>query len=192
MRKIAECCALVACLAASTTSIAAVPAQYVIDPSHSTVQFAVTHIGVSHVIGRFNEISGSFAYDPSRIAAGSAQIVLKAASIDTALARRDDLLRGKQGFKAAEFPEIRFDSTAIAGNAEKFALSGKLSLLGVTRPVTFQVRKIGAGPDPWGGYRAGFEATAVLRRSDFGMTSLVPAVSDNVAVTVEIEGQRRP
>jgi polyisoprenoid-binding protein YceI len=192
MRKIVECCAVVVAWAASTTSVAAVPAQYIIDPSHSTVQFAVTHIGVSRVFGRFNEISGNFAYDPARVAAGSAQIVLKVASIDTALARRDDLLRGKQGFKVAEFPEIRFVATAISGSAERFALSGSLSLLGVSRPVTFQVRRIGAGPDPWGGYRAGFEATTMLRRSDFGMTSLAGAIGDDVAVTVEIEGQRRP
>lgn len=185
------CIALLA-LSTFAATAASAPVHYTIDSSHSTVQFVVAHLGVSRVVGRFNEISGDFTCDVAKMPASSVRINLKSASIDTALAQRDADLRSSDFFRVAEYPEIRFTSASVTGTPEKFALAGMMRLLGVSRPVTFQVSKIGESRDPWGGYRAGFEATTTLKRSDFGMRYMLGPIGDDITVTVDIEGIRQP
>jgi polyisoprenoid-binding protein YceI len=171
---------------------AAAPVNYQIDAAHSSVQFAVTHLGLARIVGRFHQLQGSFGYDAAHIENSSARITVQAGSIDTGHDERDQHLRSDEFFDATRFPAIRFESKSVSGNGSGFVLSGDLTLLGVIRPVTFQVNKIGEGRDPWGGRRAGFEATTTLKRSDFGMRYMLGPVGDAVTVTVDIEGIREP
>jgi polyisoprenoid-binding protein YceI len=182
--------ALLALGLAPNLSIAA-PVAYEIDPTHSAVQFAVTHLGIARITGRFERLQGEFAYDATRLERCTAHLIVATNSIDTADDERDAKLRSSDFFAVAQFPQIRFDSSSVAGTGDEFTLTGELELLGVSHPVTFQVRKTGESRDPWGGYRAGFAATATIKRSDFGMRYMLGAVGDEVAITVDIEGIRK-
>lgn len=191
MKQLYLTCAL-AWLALSPGSADAAPVHYRIDPTHSSVQFVVGHLGFARINGRFDQLQGEFSYDPAHVDKSSARMTVQAGSVDTGHGERDATLRGSDFFDAAHFPTIRFESKTIRGNDAEFTLSGELTLLGVTRPVSFQVRKTGEGRDPWGGYRSGFEATTTLKRSDFGMRYLLASVGDEITVTIDIEGIRQP
>ena len=86
-----------------------------------------------------------------------------------------------------QFPTLTFKSTKFEGDT----LTGDLTIHGVTKPVSFEVKKIGEGKDPWGGYRAGFEAKTVIQRSDFGVTYFIPGVTDTTEIEVYVEGIRQ-
>ena len=159
-------------------------AEYKIDPGHSFINFRTKHLGFSWLVGRFNRFEGTMNYDPS--AGPDAQnisLTIDAASLDTNHAERDKHLRNRDFFNVGEHPTITFKSTAYSGDKNGGALTGDLTLLGVTKSISFAVRLVGEGEDPWGGYRAGFEGAYTLVRKDFGMNyKLGPA-----ARTVEIE-----
>ena len=170
----------------------AAPVHYRIDATHSSVQFAVSHLAFARITGRFDQLQGEFSYDPAHVEKSSARMTVQAESVDTGHGERDTKLRSDDFFDAAHFPAIRFESKSIRGKVDDFTLTGELTLLGVTRPVSFQVHKSGEGRDPWGGYRSGFEATTTLKRSDFGMRYLLGSVGDEITVTIDIEGIREP
>lgn len=172
-----------ALLLASSVSMAA---DYKIDPAHSGVIFKVGHLGVSTTPGRFNEFEGNFSLaDDGK--SGSATLTIKADSVDTNHEARDKHLRSPDFLDVKQFPSLTFNSTKFDGKT----LSGDLTLHGVTKPVSFDVNKIGEGKDPWGGYRAGFEAKTVIQRSDFGITYFIPGVTDRTEIEVYVEGIRQ-
>jgi polyisoprenoid-binding protein YceI len=162
---------------------AAAPAQtgaYTIDPAHSFVQFGISHLGYSHLVGRFDKVSGTFTVSPN---GNTVEGVVPVSSIDTNHAQRDKDLLAPQFFDVAKFPTMSFSGKQVGNN-----LIGRLTLHGVTRPVTFHLHAIGAGKDPWGGYRSGYEATTVLKRSDYGMATMLGPIGNEVDVRLNIEG----
>ncbi|TPE54650.1 hypothetical protein FJM67_03200 [Maribrevibacterium harenarium] len=172
-------------LAALTlASSVAFAADYQVDAAHSAVTFEIGHLGVSTTAGRFNEFDGKFTYNEN---SGSVEFTVATASVDTNHEARDKHLRSPDFLDVKQFPTLTFKSSSFDG--EK--LVGDLTLHGVTKQVTFDVEKIGEGNDPWGGYRAGFEANATINRSDFGITYFIPGVSDATEITVFIEGIRQ-
>ncbi|GAB3476926.1 YceI family protein [Marinomonas epiphytica] len=154
-------------------------ADYKVDPGHSFVNFKIGHLGVSNTVGSFNEFEGDFNY-----AEGTAKFVIQAASVDTNHEARDKHLRSPDFLDVKQFPTLSFTSTKF----EESSLTGDLTIHGVTKPVTFTVTKVGEGKDPWGGYRAGFEASATIQRSDFGITYFIPGVSDKTKIDIFVEG----
>ncbi|ADZ92515.1 YceI family protein [Marinomonas mediterranea] len=164
---------------------AANAADYTIDPGHSFVTFEIGHLGVSKTVGRFNDITGEFTYEGEK--SGSAELTIQSASVDTNHEARDKHLRSPDFLDVKQFPTITFKSTSFNGNE----LEGELTIHGVTKTVEFDVEKIGEGKDPWGGYRAGFEAKATIKRSDFGVTYFIPGVTDETELEVFIEGIRK-
>jgi len=167
-------------------------AEYVIDPAHSFIQFRTQHLGISWLAGRFNRFEGSMVYDPE--AGPDAQaisITINARSLDTNHAERDKHLRGAFFFNVEAYPTVTFVSTGFAGGPEGGKLTGDLTFLGVTKSIWFDVRLIGEGDDPWGGYRAGFEGTYVLKRRDFGMVYNLGPAAENVEIHMMIEAVRR-
>jgi len=179
-------------LGLSPALVEAAPVNYRIDAAHSSVQFVVSHLDFGRIAGRFDQLQGEFGYDPAHIEKSSARMTVQAGSVDTGHGGRDANLRSDDFFDVAHFPDIRFESKSIRGTASEFMLNGDLVMIGVSRPVSFQVRKTGEGRDPWGGYRSGFEATTVLKRSDFGMRYMLGSVGDEITVTIDIEGIRQP
>ncbi|MFD1384333.1 YceI family protein [Rhodanobacter aciditrophus] len=161
-------------------------ADYNVDPAHSAVTFEVGHLGVSTTAGRFNEFEGNFTINDDK-KSGSASFTIKADSVDTNHAARDKHLRSPDFLDVKQFPTLTFTSTSFNGEE----LTGDLTLHGVTKSVTFDVEMIGEGNDPWGGYRAGFEASTTIKRSDFGVSYFIPGVTDETEIEIFVEGIRQ-
>jgi polyisoprenoid-binding protein YceI len=169
------------------------PGTWTIDQVHSDVSFTVRHMMVSKVRGHFGTFSGEIVTgeEPS-VSSATAQIDL--ASVDTNNDDRDNHLRSADFLDVEHFPGLDYHSTGVrTGRGGTFLVDGELSLHGVTRPVTLEVEINGFGPDPFGGYRAGFSATTEIRRSDFGVDINMPmdgggvVVGDLIKINLEIE-----
>ena len=167
-------------------------ADYRIDAGHSFVQFKISHIGVSWVIGTFDTLSGSFTYDPDAGPEGqSISVEIETASVDTGHAERDKHLRSADFLNVDAFPTATFVSTGYEGDGEGGTLTGDLTLHGVTKPIAIAVKTVGEGKDPWGGYRAGFEGTVSLTRKDFGMGYNLGPAAESMDLFLFIEGIRQ-
>ena len=141
-----------------------------LDPAHSTVEFAVKHLMISTVRGRFADVKATVAADEGNPNEYVITAELATASIDTRAEQRDAHLRSPDFFDAEQFPTIAFRSTKIEKKGDEFRVVGDLTIRGVTRQVTLDVTEEGRGRDPWGGERAGFSATTKINRRDFGLT----------------------
>lgn len=166
-------------------------AEYKIDPSHSFVQFRTKHLGYSWLIGRFNDVEGSFSYDAAAAGSSAVNVTVKTSSLDSNHVKRDKHLRGEDFLDADKYPLATFTSTAYVGDADGGTISGELSLHGVTKAVEFAVKKIGEGKDPWGGYRAGFEGVMSMTRADFGIDYNLGPSSEVLTLELFVEGIRQ-
>lgn len=184
-------------IAAAILSIgAAAPAaaaDFKLDPDHTMAVFVVDHLGYSNMIGRFNDVSGTFSFDPATPEQAKISMVIDTASVDTNHKRRDDHLRGPDFFNAQEFPQMTFESTKVDVTGERTGkVTGDLTLLGVTKPVTLDVTFNKMEPHPLPPYKkvltAGFSVRGTIKRSDFGMTYFLPAVGDEIQLMLEVEG----
>lgn len=180
--------------ASALAAVVAGPAlavDYTIDLSHSFIEFRTKHLGFSWLSGRFNSFEGSMTYDPTAgPEAQSIELTIDAASLDTNHEERDENLRSADFFDVEAYPEITFTSTGYEGDAEGGTLTGDLTLLGVTKTIAFEVKKIGEGMDYWDDYRAGFEGRYVLTRSDFGMDYDLGPSAEQVEIDLWIEAVR--
>jgi polyisoprenoid-binding protein YceI len=181
---------------ATLAALSAVPASasdYVIDTkdAHAFIQFKISHLGYSWLLGRFDRFSGVFSYDDKDPASASTDVVIDTASVDTNHAERDKHLRDSDYLDVKRYPQAHFVSTRYVDlGGGKGRLTGNLTLRGVTRPIEIDVKTVGAGPDPWGGYRRGFEGTTHLTLADFGITAFLGAAARQVEIYLSIEGVR--
>jgi len=188
--RIAARLVLVSALALGGASAAAA-AEYEIDPAHSFIQFRISHLGFSTMFGRFNDFEGEFAMDPERPEAAWIRVEIDTASVDTNHAERDKHIRSEDFLNVDEYREAIFESTRYTGTVEGGTLEGNLTLHGVTKPIAIEVRHIGEGPDPWGGYRIGYLGKTTLRRADFGMTYDLGPAAETMELELGIEGIRK-
>lgn len=166
-------------------------ADYVIDTekAHAFIQFRIKHLGYSWLLGRFNDFDGSFSYDEADPAASKVEVTIRTASIDSNHAERDKHLRGKEFLEVDKFPQATFVSSGFKENDDKTAaLTGNLTLHGVTRPVTIDVKPVGHGPDPWGGKRRGFEGTTRLKLADYNIDFDLGPAAREVELFLSVEG----
>lgn len=169
-------------------------ATWTVDPAHSTAEFAIRHLMISTVRGRFSGISGQIVGDPNDWTGATAEIVIDAASVDTRQPDRDQHLRSADFFDVEKYPTITFKSTRIVKTGEnRYEITGDLTIHGVTKSVTIQAESLGQSKDPWGGVRAGISAETRINRKDFGLhwnqvleTGGV-LVGDEVRINVELE-----
>ncbi len=157
-------------LALSVVFVAqAYAADYKVDPAHSSVGFEVRHL-VSNVQGQFRDYEGTFTFDEKDLSKFKIKSSAKAASIDTANAKRDEHLKSPDFFDAKKFSTITFVSNKLekAGDST-FKATGDFTMHGVTKPVVFEVESMGEAKDPWGNTRRGFVAKAKINRKDFGI-----------------------
>lgn len=175
-------------------SSALMAADYVIDTkgAHAFIQFRVQHLGYSWLYGRFNNFSGKFSYDESAPEKARIEVSIDTSSVDSNHAERDKHLRSEDFLNVKKYPEARFVSTAfVPGKGNKGVLKGNLTLLGVTKPIEIGVETIGAGKDPWGGYRVGFEGKTKFAMADFGKMKNLGPKSKDVEMILSIEGIRK-
>lgn len=179
-------------LAAAGLALAALPAAaetYTIDKGHTHILFEVSHLGFSTTHGEFLEFDGEFDFDPDAPENSRISVTIDTASIDTGHAERDEHLRNADFFDVEEYPTMTFETTGVEVTGENTAeLTGDLTLLGVTQPVTLDVQLNAMGPHPFQDKTvAGFTATGTINRSDFGMTYAAPAVGEEVDIVIEME-----
>jgi polyisoprenoid-binding protein YceI len=163
-------------------------ASYTIDPGHTYVSFAVSHMGFSTLRGKFTRQSGSLDYDPAAKKA-SVKIGIEANSIDTGHAKRDAHLQSPDFLNAVENPTITFESTGVKWNGDKLAsVTGNLTILGVSKPVTLTITSMNCAVHPFAKKDAcGFDATGSIKRSDFGVSYGSPGIGEVLDLNVELE-----
>jgi polyisoprenoid-binding protein YceI len=170
---------------------------WTVDPAHSTIGFAVKHMGIANVRGKFTEFGGTLEVDED-LARSSARGSVKVASITTEEEKRDEHLRSADFFNVEKFPEITFESTLVeAIDDESTSVVGNLTMHGVTREVKLKAVVQGTDVDPWGKERAGLHVVGVLQRGDFDMKfnqalgSGNVLVGDKVNVSLDISAVRQ-
>ena len=155
---------------------------WTVDAGHSTIGFAVKHMGIANVRGKFLKFEGILEVGED-LASSSARGTVKAASITTEEEQRDEHLRSADFFNVEEYPEITFESTKVeAIDDESTCVVGNLTMHGVTKEVRLTAVVQGTDVDPWGNERAGVEAVGILKRSDFDMKFNQALGSGNVLV----------
>jgi polyisoprenoid-binding protein YceI len=183
----AKAFALASLLGLGNTALAA---DYLIDGSgggmHSSVSFRASHVGISSLWGRFDDISGSFIYDGANAGASKISVKIDPASINTNLEARDTHLKTADYLDVTKYPDAGFESTHImdAGNG-KLHVMGNFTLHGVTKEISFEAVKTGGGETPFGDVRVGFEAETTLNVQDFGI-NLLP--NGELRLILAIEG----
>jgi polyisoprenoid-binding protein YceI len=195
LRRVSSSLALGVLLATGAASAAT--ETYTIDPNHSNVGFSVRHF-FSKVPGRFTKYEGTITLDPKDLSTAVINVTIDANSINTGVNDRDSHLRSADFFDVAKYPTITFVSTSItAQGPKKASVKGNLTMHGVTKPVTLEAEVLGFSPDPWGGYRGGFEAKTQIDRMDYGVSwsktveggGLV--VGNDVDIILDVEATRQ-
>ena len=165
--------------------------RYEIDPAHTSITFKIEHAGISWVQGRFDEFSGKCAIDENDPGKSTFEKTIRTASINTNVAKRDDHLRSADFFEVKRFPEMTFKSTAVKKVAAGLEVTGDFTLHGVTKPVTFTLQGGKKAEFPKGTQRIGFFTEFKLKRSDFGMTTMIPDVGDEVRIAIGLEAVQK-
>ncbi len=184
---------LVACATPPVQNPQAAPkGNYVLDPTHTRVNWSLSHAGLSNYTARFDKITGSLQFEPDAPAQSRVDIRIDPKSVNTGLPGFDDILgSNKNYFNGDIYPEIRFVSTSIEITGDNTGLiTGDLTLRGVTRPITLDTVFNGAGKsfgNP--GKTLGFSATGRFLRSDFGMDYLIKlaGIGDEITLRIETE-----
>lgn len=162
---------------------------YVIDSAHTTVIFGIDHLGFSTFYGRFDDVSGRLTLDTDNPERSETAVRISSASIDTPSDALDEKLRGEEMFDAAAFPDILFESRAVRRTGDATAtVEGLLTIKGVTRPVSLAATFHGSGSAPLtNDRRAGFDATALISRREFGLDAWGGFVGDEVRLIIAAE-----
>jgi polyisoprenoid-binding protein YceI len=176
-----------------TTAIATTTTTYSIDKAHSELTFQVRHL-LTKVRGRFSDFSGTIEYDEENPERSQVNVEVQAASIDTNERDRDVHLRSADFFDVEKMPALTFRSTGIQRTSDgTFAVTGDLTIHGVTRSVSFDAFLLGKAKDPWGNERIAFEAETTINRKDFGLTWNAALetggflVGDEVTISVSVQ-----
>jgi len=180
-------------IGALLAALASLPAQaaetYAIDARHAQVVFGYTHFGYSRQTGMLRQVSGELIYDAADPAKSSVSVTIPIDALSTGVPELDQDLKGASFFDQAQFPNITFKSTRVEkAGSDGLTVTGDLTLHGVTKPVTLAVKLLKSGEHPMKKVpMLGFDATASLKRSEFGIERLTPMVSDDVDIHIAIE-----
>ena len=181
---------LLSTLILSTTAFAATET-YMIDNKHSFANFTIRHV-VSKTSGTLTDITGVIKVDPQQLENSSVNAKINIASINTGLDKRDEHIKKADYLDVLNFGEITFVSKAIKPiSATEGEMTGDFTMHGVTKEITLPFKVLGFGADPWGGQRSGFEASTVIKASDYGFTWMKKEnapVGDDIEITLLIEG----
>ncbi|MFF2203722.1 YceI family protein [Streptomyces sp. NPDC058145] len=173
---------------AAGAELAALTGEYTIDPAHTTIGFVARHAMVTNVKGSFQEFTGALHLDGGDPAKSTATLDVRMDSIDTGNVDRDGHLKSSDFFKTDEFPAMTFRSTqAEALGGDDYRITGDLSILGVTKPITIGLEFNGAAKDPFGNERVGFEGKAEILRSEWGLTWNAALETGGVLVSDKIK-----
>jgi polyisoprenoid-binding protein YceI len=190
--------------APAMAKVAELPAGvYTLDKTHASLTWKVSHLGLSNYTARFTEFDAKLTLDPQNPAAAKVEATINPLSVETDYPNKAEkdfnkkLAEGAEWFNGTKFPTITFKSTKVVMTGEKTAnITGDLTLLGVTKPVTLAATLNGGySQKPFGAEGVagiGFSATGVIKRSDWGFTTYIPAIGDEVQLALEVEFESAP
>lgn len=187
-------------LAGVLASPAAFADTYVFDRDHTLVSFSWERTGLSRQQGRFTDVQGTLAFDPAKVQESAVDVTVRVSSLQTGVEALDRQLRSRDFFDSASFPVATFKSTQVRATGDKTGeVTGDLTIMGITRPVTLEVTWVSLGKHPHGAINAAyrgrsvavFRATGSLKRSEWGLARVVPLVSDEIRLTIEAEMLKR-
>jgi polyisoprenoid-binding protein YceI len=166
---------------------------FAVEPLHTRVLFAVSHFGFTTYYGEFSGVSGALDLDPKNPSASKLDIRIPAATISTTNAELNGELKGDKWFDTAKYPIISFKATKVTMTGPgKADVVGDLTLHGTTKPVVLYAAFHGAGVNPLNKhYTVGFDASAKIKRTEFGVSTLVPLISDDVDIIVSAAFERQ-
>lgn len=174
-------------MATVTLPATAAPTQWTIDPAHSTAEFLVTHLEVTDVDGTFTKLSGSATIDDDDLSKSRVSATIDVSSLDSGIQMRDDDLKSSEFFNVAAYPTMTFQSTKIWKTGDGTAkMTGNLTLHGVTKEVTFDVKEPAPPPNQPAPRRTA-EASATISRAAFGMTTDSTLIGDDVSITLDVQ-----
>jgi polyisoprenoid-binding protein YceI len=194
--KIFHVSSTIAALIAASTVMAASPAAptlgsvkagtYKVEGYHTQVGFSLSHFGFTNYSGLFSGATGSLRLDPANPGADHLEVTIPVESILTTVPKLTDELKGDKWFDVAKFPQATFTSTSVSvGPNGAATISGTLTLHGVTKPIVLHAHLLGAGVNPIDKmYTIGFQASGTIKRSEFGVSLYVPALGDDVELTI--------
>jgi polyisoprenoid-binding protein YceI len=170
----------------------ATAANYKIDKEgqHAFIDFRIKHLGFSWLYGSFNDFDGGFTFDEKDPSADKVKVTINTTSVFTNHAERDKHLRSAEFLNVTKHPQASFTSTSVTKEGDGLAVTGDFTLNGVTKPLTLHAKLVGQGEDPWGGYRAGFEAAGNIKLKDYGITTDLGPASQEVELIISVEGVR--
>ncbi|MCW2274394.1 polyisoprenoid-binding protein [Rhodoblastus acidophilus] len=187
MKAIVFAAALLAAAPALADSAKSVKAgTYTIDSPHSEVLFSVSHFGLSNFSGVLSGVEGTMKLDPAKPLDTQLEVSVATGTVSTPVDKLTGELRDPEWFDAAKFPKATFVSKKVTQTgAETADIAGELTLRGVTRPVTLHAKFVGAGLNPMKKvYTVGFDATGVIKRTEFGVSKYAPMIGDEVTLTI--------
>ncbi len=181
-------------LLASSLAIAE-PDAYRIDDSHSFANWSIRHVA-SKTSGTFSDIKGKILIDANDLSKSSVEAKINMLSVNSSHAKRDEHIKKPEYLDVEKFAEMTFLSKKVEAKSKtEGVMTGVLTMHGVSKEMTFPFKVLGFGSDPWGGYRAGFEARTSLKASDFGFAWPLKKdapVGDDIEITLLIEGVKLP
>jgi polyisoprenoid-binding protein YceI len=172
---------------APTSAVEDISGDYTIDQTHTRLGFSTRHAMVTTVRGQFNDFAGTAHIDTANPAASTVSLTIQTASIDTGVADRDGHLRSGDFFDADANPEITFVSTKVERDGDDWAITGDLTIKGVSKPVTIDFESTGSARDPFGNLRVGFEGSTSINRKDWGLTWNAALETGGVLVSEKIK-----
>jgi polyisoprenoid-binding protein YceI len=193
------CAAILVALAATPTPVARADASpdikdmpagaYQLDPNHASITFKINHLGFSHYTGRFDQMEATLNFNPAAPEQSALNVTVYPNSVNTNNAKLEEELRGDKFFDVIKNPRATFQSTKIERTGPTTGkITGDFTFMGVTHTLTLDVTLIGAGTRPMDSKKViGFSATGTMRRSDWGLTNLLPLVGDDVNLEIEAE-----
>lgn len=181
-----------AALTLSTQVFAAEKYNFDIRGMHAFIEFKIQHLGYSWLKGRFNDFDGSFTFDEKNPEKSAVEVTIKTASVDSNHAERDKHLRSADFLNVSKYPTATFKSTKVVNKGDgKADIEGQFTLNGVTKTITIAAEQVGAGSDPWGGFRRGFTGSTTIALKDYNINFNLGPASETVEILLNIEGVRQ-
>ena len=166
----------------------AAPETYTLDTSHTNVVWSINHFGFSNPSGKMTKVEGTLVLDEAAPANSKVDVTLSPADVQTGIEKLDEHLKSKDFFDAETYPKATFTSTKVELTGKETAkVTGTLTLRGVSKPVVLNVKLNKIGTNMMGKKTAGFSATTIVKRSDFGMVTYLPNLGDSVGISIESE-----
>ncbi len=175
-------------------SLPAAAAEYAFDKKgmHASITWRIKHLGYSWMTGRFDNFDGSLSFDDAKPDAANVKVEIDVNSLSSNHAERDKHLRSPDYLDTAAHPKATFESTSVkSAGGGKAKITGNFTFRGITKEITIDAEKVGSGPDPWGGERAGFTGTTQLTLADFQMKKQLGPASAIVYITLDLEGVKK-